>query len=258
MSWDDLALGRRLKAQGLASPTGGRPGADQPQDVSHLAGRSSRGFSKNLFAALGYRLIPFVLVWLWLGIVFLQPVIMLARGAGGCAHSPALLGAWRPGAVGPLDLLVGDHLLGGSTSPRYLPLLYPLSILLGVIIAFRSLALTLAGSDDLEGRRLVGMGSAGFESAPHRLGSLLHLASQTLLSGVRSVYAPRFLPFIFIGPASGRLLQRPGRVGCGLSGTWAQMQVARRSSKVPFIGEVTNRNITLLRLSQPSMGRASP
>jgi hypothetical protein len=34
------------------------------------------------------------------------------------------------------------------------------------------------------------------------------------------------------------------------SGTWAQMQVTSEISDVPFVGETTNRNITLLRLEQ--------
>lgn len=39
-----------------------------------------------------------------------------------------------------------------------------------------------------------------------------------------------------------------------LSGTWAQMQVTSELSSVPFVGEVTNKNITLLRLEQQQNG----
>jgi hypothetical protein len=47
-----------------------------------------------------------------------------------------------------------------------------------------------------------------------------------------------------------------GELDVDLSGTWAQMQVASEIVKVPFIGEVTNRNITLLRLSQAQHGES--
>lgn len=39
-----------------------------------------------------------------------------------------------------------------------------------------------------------------------------------------------------------------------LSGTWAQIQVASEIAKIPFIGQVTNRNVTLLRLTQAQEG----
>ena len=45
-----------------------------------------------------------------------------------------------------------------------------------------------------------------------------------------------------------------GQSGSDFSGTWAQMQVTSEIAKVPFIGEVTNRNITLLRLTQIQEG----
>jgi chlorobactene glucosyltransferase len=149
---DDLALGRRLKAQGLRLRL-----VDGQERISRRMYRTWRGvfegFSKNLFAALGYRLIPFVLVWLWLGIVFLQPVIMLARGLAG-APTPLLSWGLAAGAVG-FSIFLWGIISWRLGLPRYLPLLYPLSILLGVIIAFRSLALTLAGRTTWKGRRLV-------------------------------------------------------------------------------------------------------
>ncbi|MCR4404729.1 MAG: glycosyltransferase [Candidatus Acetothermia bacterium] len=149
---DDLALGRRLKAQGLRLRL-----VDGQERISRRMYHTWRGvfegFSKNLLAALGYRLIPFVLAWLWLGVVFLQPVIMLARGLAG-GPTPPLSWGLAGGAVG-LSILLWGLISWRLGLPRYLPLLYPLSILLSVILAFRSLALTLAGRTTWKGRRLI-------------------------------------------------------------------------------------------------------
>ena len=45
------------------------------------------GFSKNLFAGFGYRVLPFLLIWLWIGIVSLQPPVVLLLSAAGLLHS---------------------------------------------------------------------------------------------------------------------------------------------------------------------------
>jgi chlorobactene glucosyltransferase len=73
---DDIALARLIKAHGLSWRM-----ALATQDVHCRMYRNSaqvfEGFTKNLFAGFGYRVLPFLLIWLWVGIVFLQPPIVL-------------------------------------------------------------------------------------------------------------------------------------------------------------------------------------
>lgn len=149
---DDLALGRRVKAQGLKLRLVDGQGRISRR-MYHTWRGVFEGFSKNLFAALGYRLIPFVLAWLWLGIVFLQPLVILARGLAG-APTPPLSWGLAAGAVG-LSILLWGIISWRLSLPRYLHFFYPLIILLGVILAFCSLALTLAGRTTWKGRRLI-------------------------------------------------------------------------------------------------------
>ena len=103
---DDIALGRRIKAQGFRWRL-----ADATHDVRcrmyQNADQVFEGFSKNLFAGFGYRLLPFLVTWVWLVIAFLLPVgVLLLRLVG--APVPALdtgLAAGRrcrrAGVVGP-------------------------------------------------------------------------------------------------------------------------------------------------------------
>lgn len=83
---DDIALARQIKAHGMSWRL-----ALATQDVTCRMYRNSaevfEGFTKNLFAGFGYRTPPFVLVWLWIGIVFLQPPIVLVLIAAGLLHS---------------------------------------------------------------------------------------------------------------------------------------------------------------------------
>ena len=79
---DDIALGRRIKAHGLRWRM-----AKATRDVRCRMYRDAsqvfEGFSENLFAGFGYRVLPFVFVWLWIGIVFLQPAFMVLLAVAG-------------------------------------------------------------------------------------------------------------------------------------------------------------------------------
>lgn len=150
---DDLALARRIKAQGFRWRF-----ADGQERVSCRMYRNFHqvfeGFSKNLFAAFGYRLIPFVLVWLWLGIVFLQPPIVLGFTLVGRGPAAALYLGFAGGAVG-CALLLWELVLWRFRLPLYLALLYPFTMALALTIAGSSLILTLAGRTTWKGRRLI-------------------------------------------------------------------------------------------------------
>ncbi|MGQ9477906.1 MAG: glycosyltransferase [Candidatus Bipolaricaulia bacterium] len=150
---DDLALARRIKAQGLRwrlADGQGRVSCRMYRDFHQVF----EGFSKNLFAAFGYRLIPFILVWLWLGIVFLQPPIVLGFTLVGRGPAAALYLGFAGGAVG-CALLLWELVLWRFRLPLYLALLYPFTMALAITIAGSSLILTLAGRTTWKGRRLI-------------------------------------------------------------------------------------------------------
>lgn len=148
---DDLAMVRLMVAKGLVwRLVDGRPRVRcrMYQGTRQVL----EGFSKNLFAGFDYRIIPFVFVWLWLGLLFCEPPAIL------------LLRAMVPGWSGPSPWLAAaaiavSLLLWGITHwrfgfPLYLAFLYPLTMLLTVAIAMRSMVVTLSGRATWKGRRL--------------------------------------------------------------------------------------------------------
>jgi chlorobactene glucosyltransferase len=148
---DDIALARRIKARGLRWRL-----ADASSDVRcrmyQRADEVFEGFSKNLFAGFGQRLLPFIGVWLWLAIVFLLPIVVLLVGLSG-------------GPVPALDTVIAGfgvafglaswgicHLRFGF--PLSMTPLYPVTILLSLTIATRSVVLALQGRATWKGRTL--------------------------------------------------------------------------------------------------------
>lgn len=149
---DDLALARKIKAQGLRwrLVDGGRRIRCRMYGSFHEV---YEGLSKNLFAAFEYHLLLFVLIWLWLGLVFWEPLVVLALAMTGnpVGRLSTLLAA---NAVGASLLLWGiSHWRFGF--PLYLAFSYPVSILLTVIIAIRSMILAIFGRATWKGRTLV-------------------------------------------------------------------------------------------------------
>jgi chlorobactene glucosyltransferase len=148
---DDIALGRRVVASGLRWRL-----VDGGERVRCRMYRNTRqvieGLSKNLFAAFDYRWPPFLFVWAWMGLVFvIWPMLSGLR----------LLGIALPG----FSLEAASVAVAGSSAlwfivarrfglPAYLALLYPVSMALIVIIAFRSMAITLTGKATWRGRTL--------------------------------------------------------------------------------------------------------
>lgn len=115
--------------------------------------RSSReaidGFTKNLFAAFGHRLLPFLFVFLWLFVMFWEPLVLAALMVAGRADQtqPAAVAA----AIG-LSLLVWLIPYLEMGVPFYLAFLYPFTILANISVAFRSLFYSLAGRTTWKGR----------------------------------------------------------------------------------------------------------
>ncbi len=148
---DDIALGQRVKAQGLRWRI-----VDAGEYIRcRMYGsfrESVEGFSKNLFAVFDFRLAEYLFVWLWMLVLTWEPLaVILGKSIGLPLHSFAL---W------PAVLAVGEmFLLWGITMkrlrfPRYLALLYPVSLTLFVGVAFRSLLRTVSGRTTWKGRAL--------------------------------------------------------------------------------------------------------
>ena len=111
------------------------------------------GFSKNLFAVFGHRLLPFLFVWLWTWGAFWVPLAVCGArlaGLGVSALSPGLAGV----AVVE-SLILWGLFYWRFRLPLYLTLLYPLTTLLFVAVAMRSLVLTLAGRTAWKGRAVI-------------------------------------------------------------------------------------------------------
>jgi chlorobactene glucosyltransferase len=148
---DDIALGRRIKARGLRWRF-----ADAGSDVSCRMYRNAQevfeGFSKNLFAAFGYRLLPFVGVWAWLVIAFLLPVgVLLASVFRAPVTSIDVGVAWLGVTAGLI--LWGLCYLRFGLGPGG-AILYPATVLLAAVIALWSVVLAFLGRATWKGRVL--------------------------------------------------------------------------------------------------------
>jgi chlorobactene glucosyltransferase len=148
---DDIALGQRVKAKGLRWRA-----VDATEYVScrmYTGFRSAlEGFTKNLFAVFDFRLAEYLFVWVWMTVVTIEPLavpVLWLLGLGRLVFAPwlALL------AVGEMLVLWGI-VMARLRFPRRLIFLYPVSMLLLVFIAFRSLLWTATGRATWKGRPL--------------------------------------------------------------------------------------------------------
>jgi chlorobactene glucosyltransferase len=148
---DDMTLARQMTSQGYRWRL-----VDGSQHVSCRMYRDARqvlqGFSKNLFAAFDYRILPFLFVWLWLGLVFCEPAFLLLS----IIIAPTWEGPSGGLAVAAIvvSLLLWAVIYRRCGFPLYLALLYPVTIIVAVAIAFRSLYQTVTGRARWKGRRL--------------------------------------------------------------------------------------------------------
>lgn len=148
---DDIMLGRRIKAKGFRWLV-----VDAGNYIScrmysgFWAG--VEGFTKNLFAVFDFRLAEYLFVWLWILVVALEPLFVCVLWPLGLAPSffslwPALLG------VGEM-LALWAIAIARLRFPLGLMFLYSVSILLLVLVAFRSLLWTATGRARWKGRPL--------------------------------------------------------------------------------------------------------
>lgn len=148
---DDLALARQIQSHQLSWRF-----LDGGEQVSTRMYRSFRqayaGFSKNLFAAFDYRILPFVFAWLWIGYIFYIPLgvtLLLIIGFG-----VNLISAFFAVVSVLLGVILWWLVIWRLRFPRYLFLLYPAIVFLGVVIALRSVWLSLRGRSSWKGRTL--------------------------------------------------------------------------------------------------------
>jgi len=145
---DDLLLARQIQAAGMR----GRVAfvADLISCWMYHSNREAvHGFTKNLFAAFNFHLLPFLFVFLWLAVMFWEPLIILlvmlfGQGLQAQVHElVACLG---------LSLLLWLIPYADMQIPLWLACLYPFTILANDVVAIRSLWHTLGGHLSWKGR----------------------------------------------------------------------------------------------------------
>jgi len=146
---DDLDLARLVARNGLACHV--VDATDLVRCRMYRSGRAAvDGFAKNLFAAFGYAVLPYLIVWIWLTFVHLEPVVMLALHAAlptRVPADPALLAA-------SVALALVTWLLAyvRLRLPLWPALLYPLTMLVFLAVAARAFVVTLRRRSTWKGR----------------------------------------------------------------------------------------------------------
>ena len=147
---DDLTLARKINSNGL------RWRVIYIADlISCRMYRNCRnafnGFAKNLFAAFDFRLLPFLFVFIWLAVMFWEPLILLMFMIfGDTTHIQASYLSVCLGLSLILWLLPYVYL----GVPFGLALLYPVTILAIELVAFTSLRKSLIGNLSWKGRNI--------------------------------------------------------------------------------------------------------
>ena len=149
---DDLMLARKIKSNGM------RWRVIYIADlISCRMYRNSRdafnGFAKNLFAAFDFRLIPFLFIFIWLAVMFWEPLIILMFMIFG--QTPHIQANYLFVCLG-LSMLMWllPYIYMGI--PYGLALLYPVTILAIELVAFTSLRNSLIGNLSWKDRKIPG------------------------------------------------------------------------------------------------------
>ena len=148
---DDLALARRVKAAGLRW---------RVMNVIDLitcrmypgSREALAGFAKNLFATFDFHLSLFLFVYIWLAVLFLEPLIVLVMMFLGLAPTATLRELVICIVLSLLLWLIPYMEMG---VPLHLGFSYPLTILANEVAAFQSLRLSLMGGLSWKGRPLI-------------------------------------------------------------------------------------------------------
>jgi chlorobactene glucosyltransferase len=138
---EDLALAQRIKAHGYRWRM-----LDATQLISCRMYSSAKeayaGLGKNLCAVLGFRWLPYLFAWLWLGVMFLEPPLVLALCALGLTPQAQVASIGFCIGLSLAVWLVPYQLLG---LPSWLSLLYPITLLVSESVAWGSLWRSVTG-----------------------------------------------------------------------------------------------------------------
>lgn len=149
---DDVALARKIKANGLRWRM--INGIDRISCRMYVGFKEAyKGFAKNLFAGFGYHILKFSFIWIWIGIAFLQPIIMLFMNISGYYANIISFALSSLGIAFSLLIWFFSNLK--FRFPLYLTLLYPINIILAIVIAFGSMIITLTGKAGWKGRKFI-------------------------------------------------------------------------------------------------------
>jgi len=147
---DDMSLARQIKAKRLSWRVSYI--ADLVSCRMYYSSREAfDGFTKNLFAAFDYRLLPFLFAFIWLMVMFWEPLIVLALMVSGRVTQ-----AYPTAVAASLALSILLWLIPyiEMRIPFLLAFLYPFTILANFGIAFRSLVHSLGGRITWKGRTI--------------------------------------------------------------------------------------------------------
>jgi chlorobactene glucosyltransferase len=147
---EDLALARNIKKAGLRWRVVNI--TDLISCRMYLGSqRAFEGFAKNLFATFDFRVGEFLFVYLWLGALFLAPLMILVAKIFGLAPAASYI---------ELAICIGLSVLIWFISywelrlPLLLSLIYPITMIANEITAFQSLLLSITGRFSWKGRQL--------------------------------------------------------------------------------------------------------
>ena len=148
---DDVMLGRHIASQGFKWLL--VDGTDHVHCRMYRSFPSAvAGFTRTLFAFFDYHVLLYLVAWLWIGCLFLEPIIILLLNSLGMEilYFPASL-AWL--AVVQAACLFA-LIYVRFRFPVALTALYPISIVLFVWLAFRSLIYNGSGKHSWKDRDL--------------------------------------------------------------------------------------------------------
>jgi chlorobactene glucosyltransferase len=147
---EDLALARNIKRAGLRWRMMNL--TDLISCHMYLGSQQAfDGFAKNLFATFNFHLGEFLFAYLWLGALFLEPLIILVARLFGLAHGASYLELVICIGLSVLVWCIPYNELG---LPITLSLIYPVTMAANIYIAIKSLVFSLTGRLSWKGRPL--------------------------------------------------------------------------------------------------------
>jgi chlorobactene glucosyltransferase len=147
---EDLALAQRTKALGYRWRM--MRITDLISCRMYRGGRQAcAGLSKNLFAAFGFRLVPYLFAWTWLAVLFLKPLYDL--GAYACGRPLDVPISAVLACIG-LALVLWLVPYRQLALPLWPAAFYPVTLLVMEAVALRSLWLGITGGLTWKGRSL--------------------------------------------------------------------------------------------------------